>query len=55
MHDLLKQTPEVFESTLGHIKKHTLYQYSMMPEDHKNLLDQRLRESKNRIRMIYGK
>jgi hypothetical protein len=56
---LLRQAPDVFESTLGHIKKHTMYEHAMMPEEHKNLLDQQssTKDSpiKDRIRPTYTK
>jgi len=40
IHELIrKEGSEVFYSTINHIKKHTMYEQCMMPEDHKHLLD----------------
>ncbi len=40
MHDLLlRQGDEVFLSTINHIKKHTMYQNSLLPQDHKIVVD----------------
>lgn len=37
---MIKQEPHVFNATLDHIKKHTLYENSMMPPGDKNIIDQ---------------